>query len=165
MLTRFLVAPRVNLKLAAERPYRFGETIDAVIEVVSRADILVREGRLDLMCDVRHTESKVIMIPDRRARMGPFHSRALLSHPLPEVLIPKRISEEQHFRFPIGSAIFSAQGIVRAGTSRFEVSLPVSPFPPSRAGSTGVTYELVVALDITMGRDAVKRRSVNMALI
>ena len=151
MLSRIFSPAKLNI-VVPDRPYRFGETVDAVIELTAKNDLEVREGILQLFCDVHHVESRRVMVPDRRARMSAFHPRAMLSQPLPEVLIPKRISEEQHFRFPISTAIFTSSRKFEPGIMQFDAELPISSIPHARAGDSGGTAEQAREGETTNGR-------------
>ena len=93
-----------------ERPYKFGESVDLVISVTADFEYRVREGQVELMCDGVYTQSREIMVPDRSARASAFHPRALSHHPMPQIMVPKRISEEQHFRFLVGRTVFARPG-------------------------------------------------------
>ena len=46
------------------RPYTLGETIEAVVEMQPSADIQVRSGRLDLVCEEHYTQRGVSFVPD-----------------------------------------------------------------------------------------------------
>ena len=54
-----------------ERAYTLGETIEALVEMEPSADIRVRSGRIDLICEERYIQRGVSFVPDTYAGMTP----------------------------------------------------------------------------------------------
>ena len=46
-----------------DRMYKLGETISCQVELVAKADVDVREARIDLVCQVHWAESYTVMVP------------------------------------------------------------------------------------------------------
>ncbi len=67
MLSRLLpLGVQVNFE---DRPYKLGETVNLTLELSPRRDIEVRDGRVDLVCDMRYTE--VVRVVKRGGGMNP----------------------------------------------------------------------------------------------
>ena len=48
----------LSMKLAFDRrPYELGETIDVSLDLSPKGDVDVREGRVELKCDMHYTEA------------------------------------------------------------------------------------------------------------
>ena len=71
MLSRLLpLGIKVNFE---DRPYKLGETINLTLELSPRLEIEVREGRVDLVCDMRYTQ--VVTVMKRRGPLNPGAKR------------------------------------------------------------------------------------------
>ena len=52
-----------------DRPYKLGETVSLTLELSPRRDIEVRQGRVELVCDMRYTD--VVRVLKRRGGLNP----------------------------------------------------------------------------------------------
>ena len=162
MLSRFLP---LEVDIGFEnRPYKLGETVYVTVELTARRDVEVREGWVDLVCEVRHTEVHTVMLPVSRPR-GMMGARWA---PMPEPIIklPKQVSKEYKQKYLAGTDSFLGSAQLLAGTTEkyyAKVPVPTDP-PPHAAQDKGLRWRLVAVLDVVRGRDVRARRPVTIHL-
>ena len=136
------------------RSYKLGETIYVTVNLVPRRDIRVREVRVDLVCEIRHTEVTTVQV--RPLRSG-------LPAAVPTSSAHKRVSETYTDAYVQGSAVFLQGGRLLSGrTSRHNVGLKIQPELPTHQ-SGGMRWGLVTRAEIVGGRHITARRTVNVA--
>ena len=161
MLNRILP---LELSLEFEpRAYTLGETIDVVVEMLPSADVRVRGGRLDLVCEEHYTQSGVSFVPDFYAGMNPSGQT---SH----------VANDRKEQFVHSTVQFTEEASLNCGTSTIRrVSLVVGTGPPphfdeslalERDASSAWTFNwtLLATVDVARGRDAQVEREVKITL-
>lgn len=146
-----------------ERAYALGETIEAIVEIRPTADIRVRSGRLDLVCEEHYTQRGVSFVPDFYAGMNPSGQT---SH----------VAQERKEQFVHSTVQFMEDTRLTGGTSATRrVSLVVGTEPPphfeeslalERDASSAWTFNwtLLATVDVARGRDAQVERELKFTL-
>ncbi len=151
----------VDMKLAYEdRPFKLGEKVDLVVELLPNRDVEVREGRVDLVCEERYTEVYTVMVTPRRSR--PVISPAGVILP---PRIPKQVTKEHRETYIHSSVLFLTDTRLRSGMpNRYTVTLEIESEPPPHTAQGTVKWSLVAALDVAHARDIKARRAVKVEL-
>ena len=161
MLNRILP---LDLSLEFEpKAYTLGETIDVVVEIRPPADIRLRSGRLDLVCEEHYTQRGVSFVPDFYAGMNPSGQTSHVAKERKEQFVHSTVQFMEETRLTGG-----------ATTSR-RVSLAVETAPPphfeeslalERDASSAWTFNwtLLATVDVALGRDAQVEREVKITL-
>ena len=131
MLTR--LRPLEVTMVFKDRSYKLGETIDIHLEVRARRDVVIREGRVDLMCRERYRQA--LTVSESRAgpstNAGPFKETRAVTH-------------SRNESSPHGGAVFLSDTRLRSGaTGRHTVRLEIDPLPPQHMSEPTVTEEEV----------------------
>ena len=145
------------------RAYTLGETIDVVVEIRPSANIQVRSGRLDLVCEEHYTQRGVSFVPDFYSGMTPSGQTSHVAQERKEQFVHSTIQFMEESRLTGGTA-----------TSR-RVSLAVGIEPPphfeeslvlERDASSAWTFNwtLLATVDVARGRDAQVEREVKITL-
>ena len=146
------------------RPYTLGETIEVVVEMQPSADIQVRSGRLDLVCEEHYTQRGVSFVPDFYATDRVISGQT--SH----------VAQERKEQFAHSTVQFMEETRLTGGaTATRRVSLFVeTTLPPhfeeslalERDASSAWTFNwtLLATVDVAMGRDAQVEREVKITL-
>ena len=152
----------LDLKLIFEdRPYRLGETINLRVELKVRGDVLVREGRVDLVCEGRWTETYTVMVPVS----GPIGraERGEIGQLAPR--IPKHITKERRETNAHSAIVFIKDKRLYSGAQdRYNARLKIRPEPPSHASEATLKWTLVAAVDVARARDIKTRRPIKVVL-
>ena len=146
------------------RAYTLGETIDAVVEIRPNANIQVRSGRLDLVCEEHYIQRGESFVPDFYAtdRVISGQTRHVAQERKEEfVHSTVRFMEETRLT---GGATASRRASLVVGTAlppHFEDSLALQ-----RDASSAWTFKwiLVATIDVVRGRDAQVEREVTISL-
>ena len=134
-----------------DRPYSLGQEINLVVEVASRGDAEVREGRVDLWCDQRYTDVFTVMVPTSRP-VPP--TRGVYTH-LPTLRVPKRVAEERKATYLVASAPFLENSQVASGTvAEYPVRIEIPSEPPPRSDRAQLRWRVSVTLDVAYALDA-----------
>ena len=141
-----------------DRPYGLGETIKLTVTLVPGRDIDVREGRVDLVCEERWTETYTVMVS---TRFGGLTSGA--------ASVPKQSSKQHKESYVHSSVAFLSETRLESGRARtYNSRLEIGPEPPAHTGpqreQAKVKWTLVASADIVRGRDPKTRRPVKLNL-
>lgn len=161
MLNRILP---LELSLEFEpRAYTLGETIDVVVEMLPSADVRVRGGRLDLVCEEHYTQSGVSFVPDFYAGMNPSGQTSHVANDRKEQFVHSTVQFMEETRLTGGTAATRRVSLAM-GTEpppHFEESLALE-----RDASSAWTFNwsLLATVDVARGRDAQVEREVKITL-
>ena len=147
-----------------ERAYTLGETIDALVEMQPSANIQVRSGRLDLVCEEHYTQRGVSFVPDFYATNRVISGQT------------RHVAEDRKERFVHSTVQFMEESSLTGGaTASRRASLTVGTEPPphfkeslalERDASSAwtFTWTLLASVDVVRGRDAQVEREVKITL-
>lgn len=162
MLNRILP---VDMDLEFElRVYTLGETIDAVVEIRPSANVQVRTGRLDLVCEEHYTQRGVSFVPDFYASNTQISGQTRhVAQDRKERFVHSTVRFMEETRLPSGATTSRRVSLV-VGTAtppHFEESLALE-----RDSSSAWTFKwtLLATVDIARGRDAQVEREVTITL-
>ena len=137
------------------RPYTLGETINLTVELVPRRDIEVREARVDLVCETRHTEVTTVLVP-------PLPSRTPRLQTMMSAAVHKRVSQTYRDAYVQGSAVFLRdERLPWDRPSTYNVGLAINPERPTHQ-SGRARWKLVTSVDVVGARHITARRIVNV---
>ena len=161
----------VELKVDFEdRPYNLGEDINVRVELNPRSNVDIREGRVDLICDERYTQTYEVTVPGAPTGAGagrPITGRSMA----PDVT--RKVVKEHKESHVHSSAAFAIDKRLRAGGSdTFDVRLPIQPTSPQQnleaAADANTDYDvkwsLVTTVNVARGRDPKSRRAVKVVM-
>ena len=144
-----------------DRTYKLGDTIDLRVALTARGDVGVREGRVDLECEVRYIEHSTVMMPAyRRTASGPGTPVSTASIPQ----VRKQITKEHKETYVHSSVSFMTDAQLPAGTRQYRAGLEVQLEPPAHADQGTVKWTLVTTIDVARARDVKRRRRVKVAI-
>ena len=132
-----------------EGHFTLGDELSVAVEVCSKRDVVVEEGRVELVCDERWAETWIKPEPMGRSA-GMLKRGAELAGPT----APKREVKEFDNSY-VHSAVAFGEGLrVRPGAvERLNVRLQIDKeWPPHAKGGT-LTWSLVVVLRTPRGRE------------
>ncbi|MCH9036204.1 MAG: hypothetical protein IH860_02650 [Chloroflexi bacterium] len=134
------------------------------MELRAGRDVEVREGRVDLVCEERYTETYTIMVHDPRTVRAQYRMpRGASLAPPPR--IPKEVTKEHRETYVHSSAVFLQDTRLRSGaTSRYNVRLEIQPEPPPHADRASLKWKLVTAVDVALARDITKKQTIKVTL-
>ena len=137
------------------RPYKLGETINLSLELVPRRDIEVREARVDLVCETRHTEITKVLIP-------PLPSRTPRGTTLRSTAESKRVGETYTDTDVHSSIVLVKNGRLSSGeATTYNVGLEI-PSEQLTHHTGRTSWRLVVTVDVAGARNVTARRIVNV---
>ena len=154
----------LDLNLVFEdRAYMLGEVIDLTIDVEARGEAEVREGRVDLLCEVRWTDIQTTDVPVSQ------HSDAGAPPGLGGIYVPhrtpKQVTKDYKETTVHGSVVFIQNTRLRSGdTSRYNARLEISSWSPDNANKGEVRWGLVAAIDVARARDAKSKHNVKVSI-
>ena len=150
----------LDLKLDfEERQYKLGDAIDARVELHPNRDVEVREGRVDLVCEMRYSEVDTVKVPARSELLNISDAEPLFFH------VTKRVLKEHRKTYVGSSAVFLTDARLESGTvRRYNARLEIEPQPPSHASEATIKWSLVAVVDVAHARDVKKRSTVRVAL-
>ena len=140
----------VSINFAFERrSYKLGETIKLAVELIPRRDIEVREARVDLVCETRHTEVTTALVPPLPSQTSRLRER-------------KRVSDTYTDTEVHSSIVFMENGRLTSGeATAYNIGLEIpSERPTHNSGST--RWRLVATVDIGGARNVTARRMVKV---
>ena len=145
-----------------DRPYSLGETIRVLVELAPRRDIVVREARVDLVCEEDFVMSYTIMSPGRPS---------LSSHRTPgEVyvsppLLRQRVKKEEREAYVHSSVPLLGETTLQRDTAvQYEVDLFINTQSPPRVSVAKIEWRLEGFVDVVMARDTRARYGVQVEL-
>ena len=142
---------KAHMKVAfrfKDRIYNFGESITLIVDIESRRDVVVREARIELLCDERHVESYAgveILEPPAGLisprRKGP-----------PVMVVPRRHVTETRNMYVHSATVFIEDKQMEQKT-RFQrkVYLEIERKPLSGIADSDVRWTLVTKIDTNVG--------------
>ena len=147
-----------------DRSYKLGETITCNVELEPRADIDVREGRIDLVCQVHWAESYTVMVPSTRpSRSGAMVGATGATFIPPS--IPKQVSKDHKENYIHSSVVFLQDAQLQsAKRNTYQARLEIQPETPDHADKGTVSWSVVAAIDIARARDINKKQKVRVTL-
>ena len=132
-----------------EGPFALGGELSASVELRSKRDVVVEEGRVDLVCNERWAETWIKPEPMGRSA-GMLRRGAEMAGPT----APKREVKEFKDSFVHSTASF-AEGlrVMPSAVERLNVRLQIGKdWPPHAKGGT-LTWSLVVVVRTPRGRE------------
>ena len=145
-----------------DRPYSLGETIRVLVELAPRRDVVVREARVDLVCEEDFVMSYTIMSPGRPS---------LSSHRTPgEVyvsppLLRQRVKKEEREAYVHSSVPLLGETTLQRDTAvQYEVDLFINTQSPPRVSVAKIEWRLEGFVDVVMARDTRARYGVQVEL-
>ena len=153
----------LTMKLAFDgRQYELGDTIDVSVDISPKSDIDVREGRVELKCDMRYTEATAVMV---RPRGGGGRGGAVIASPA----VAKQVTAEHEETYTQSSVVFLQDTQLRSGTaSAYKVrlgipkELPANVAGSSTRGRARLKWSVVASVDIARARDVTASRAVRV---
>jgi hypothetical protein len=94
-----------------DRPYRLGETINIVVELIPKGDAEVRKAWVDLMCDQRYTEVYMKTVPSSHRFAGSGTSSGTIRVPG----YTKQVTEKRRANFVHSTATFMEDTRIQSG--------------------------------------------------
>lgn len=149
----------------ADRPYSLGDTIDIDLSLRARRDVIIREGRVDLLCQEYYKQTYTVTVtrPLSPGR-GPVPGTPMTTTET------KQVNHTRNETYPHSSMVFLTDAEHRSGvTSRHRVRLVIGDEPPQHMSDPTVTeaevsWSLVAVLDVAQARDVSERRPVQINL-
>ena len=157
----------LDVKLAFEsRPYTLGESINLAVELKARGDVEIKEGRVDLVCEVRWRESFTMRaLPDHPSMMMRASLTRGASLPIPP-RVAKRVTHEENETYVHGSVAFAANTRLRSGTAdRYQAQLEILPEPPPHAMESSMRWRLVATVEVAQGRSISRKQAIQVMLL
>ena len=155
----------VDMSLEFEsRAYTLGETIDAVVEIRPGANMRVRSGRLDLVCEEHYTQRGVSFVPDFYATNRVISGQT------------KHVAEDRKERFVHSTVQFMEESRLTGGaTASRRASLVVGTEPPPHfeeslalerdaSSAWSFSWTLLATVDVARGRDSQVEREIKIRL-
>ena len=147
----------------ANRTYRLGETIALTMKLDARLDVLVREVRVDLVCEVNWLEMRTVMVPiGQQADTGAPPGLAGINM---GTIIPKVVYDEHRELYIRDSVILSRDTRLQPGRTRtYQARMQIKPDPPDNAEKGTASWGLVAAIDVARARNVTTRQRVEVTL-
>ena len=147
-----------------DRSYKLGETISCEVELVAKADIYVREARIDLVCQAHWAETYTVIVPAVMPSRGGAMVGATGSTYIPPK-IPKQVSKDHKESYIHSSVVFLQDAQLQsAGRNTYQAKLEIQPETPDNAEKGTVSWSLVAAIDVARARDINKKQKVRVTL-
>ena len=142
-----------------DRAYGLGETIELEVTLVPGRDVDVRLGRVDLVCEVRYTESFTVEVP-LPGYQGSGYAVSSVS---------RQQNKKHEDTYVHGSVAFLTDTHLQSGrVHTYNSMLEISPEPPPHTGpqqeEAKVKWTLAATVDVVQGRDPKARRPVRVNL-
>ncbi len=164
MVTR-LRPLEVNLAFE-DRLYKLGETIDLYLDLTARSDVVAREGRVDLVCEVRWAERYTVMakvVTPLRTGSGVMSGGGTTQ--VITQTVPRQVYKEHKETYVHSSVVFLQDvRLDPATTGRYDARLEIQPEPPPHADEANLRWSIVVTIDVAGARDIKTRRRVKVNL-
>ena len=147
-----------------DRSYKLGEAIICNVELEPRADVDVREGRIDLVCQVHWAETYTVMVPSvMPSRSGAMVGPTGRTYIPPSV--PKQVSKDHKENYIHSSVVFLQDAQLQsAKRNTYQARLEIQPETPDNAGKGTVSWSIVATIDISRARDINKKEKVRVTL-
>ena len=147
-----------------DRSYKLGETISCDVELVAKADVDVREARIDLVCQVHWGETYTVMVPAvRPSRSGAMVGPTGGTYMPPNV--PKQVSKDHKESYIHSSVVFLQDAQLQSDKrNMYQAMLEIQLETPDNAEKGTVSWSVVAAIDIARARDINKKQKVRVTL-
>ena len=144
-----------------DRLYRLGETIRVDVDLNAKGNVLVRECRVDLVCQENWSEVFTVMVSVSRP-ISDGRGRAVY---MPTTRVPKQVAKQHRESYVHSSAIFLENSELEPNsTGTYSIGLEIENEPPPRAKEATMRWSLVVVADVARARDIKARRAVKVAV-
>ena len=169
----------LDLKLVFEdRPYELGETVNINVELKPHTNVMVRGGRIDLVCEERYQQFyKGPMVKERRHIFKTGMMRGLMSDnpglrsgtiSVPSYFYTEEVLKNRKKSYVHSSVAFLSNARLgsRMPTS-YSSELEIRPEPPQhlvdlRVTEGTVNWMLVATIDVVHARDITRRQPLKM---
>ena len=139
-----------------DRAYGLGETIDVEIELRSKGDSSINEGRVDLVCEERYAETFTKM-----ERVGLYPK----GKTPPKDMFAKRQVKVFKESFVHSSTVFLENARLQPGSpARFNARLVIQPEPPPHAKVGTATWTIKAKVSIERGDTVSQAQKVDVAV-
>ena len=142
----------LSVKLAFDdRPYRLGETIRVQVELAARRDVVVREARVDLVCEEDFVLSYTVMSPGRPSTSSHRNpGEGFVSPPM----LRQRVKKEERESYVHSSAPLLDNATLQGDTSvQLAADLYINTQAPPRVSVARIEWRLEGVVDVVMARD------------
>ena len=152
-----------------DRSYKLGETIDIDLELKARRDVVIREGRVDLICQEYYKQTTTVTYLEDYAKRN--HGWKKLTKPYVTFTDNRQVTRTRNETYSHSSAVFLTDNRLRSGaTSRHRVRLAIGPERTEHMSDSTVTegevpWALVAAFDLAQALDASQRQPIKVALV
>ena len=155
----------LNMEFAFEDiTYKLGGNIKCDVEIDPRSDVYLREGRIDLLCQVHWTESYTVMVPAARPSHSGSRGGLMDSTYIPS-MVSKQVSKDHKETYVHSSVLFLQNAELQSGlTTTYSARLEIQPEIPDNAYRGTVKWTLVSAVDVALARDINKSHKVKISL-
>ena len=146
----------VNLDFG-DQSYMLGGTIDISVELNPRRDVEVREGRVDLVCEVRWREISTVNVLATRGRFSGG------SQPYGSPSVTKQVHKNLKEAYVHSTVVFLTNAQLHSGApGRYNTRLDIKPEPPAHAAEGTVKWQLLTTIDVVGARDFTRKRTVRV---
>ena len=169
----------LDLKLVFEdRPYELGETVDLNVDLKPQTNVMVREGRIDLVCEERYQQFyKGPMIKERRHIFKAGMMRGLMSDnpgprrgtiSVPSYFYTEEVMKNRKKSYVHSSVTFLSNARLGSGIpASYSAELEIRPEPPQhlvdlRVTEGKVNWMLVATIDVVHARDITRIQPVKV---
>ena len=143
-----------------DHPYRLEETINLTVELSSRKDVEVSDGRVDLVCEEKWGETWV-----KQEKMGRAAGMLGRGPEIPGPPAPKREVKEFKESFVHSTAVFAKGTRVRPDAPvRHSVRLDIDVERPPHAQGVTLSWTLVTTVATIGGHKVTGTREVTVAI-
>ena len=160
LLPRWLRGPIWITVVFEDRPYELGERISIDVELSSRKEIGVAEGRVSLVCEESWADTWV-----KHESMGRFGGMVKRGGEMQGPPVPQRVVKKFIESFDHSEASFAKGITVRPNTpERHGVSLEIDAEAPPHAGGGTLAWTLVTTVETSGGRRVTDTRAVTVTV-
>ena len=143
-----------------DRPYTLGETANVTVELTSRKDVEVSEGRVELVCHETWAETWM-----KQETMGRSPGMIRRGAELPGPITQRREVKEFNKSFVHSTATFGEAIRVRPDTpARLNVRLDIGVERPPHAQGGTLAWSLVTTVETSGGRTVTDSREVTVSI-
>mgnify|MGYP001060590825 CR=1 FL=1 len=136
------------------RSYALGESIDIDIELEARRDVLIKTGRVDLMCQDDYKQTTTVNYSPKH-----FHFKKS-SPPLLTIKRTRQITRSRNETYSHSSTVFLTDTRLRSGTTaKHNVRLSIELELPQ---TINAMWSLVVSFDVSQARNTSERQPITI---
>ncbi|HAL48695.1 MAG TPA: hypothetical protein DCP37_13160 [Dehalococcoidia bacterium] len=150
-----------------DRIYKLGETIDIDLELTARRDVVIREGRVDLMCRERYTRTHTVTVQEQK-RPGMGAGAGAMGPPAVGSKQATKTEDESYSHS--GAVVLNNTSLQPGETNSHQIKLEIDSEPPHHMADSSVTeaevrWELVATFDVAQAVDVAERQPIRVALV